>query len=114
MRGRRSRSGAVWHGHRASEDGRDELLEHVIGHDVWVGGALEGEAAEGRADRSRQDRCGKAELEAERARDALERLGERLDDGIATLCKLLSNLGVADAERPELVEEQRPVRIPLK
>src|SRR5215211_2650351 len=47
-------------------------------------------------------------------RDPLERLGERVADRIAALGELALQLGVADAERPELVEEQRPLRVALQ
>ena len=46
--------------------------------------------------------------------DSLERLREGVADRVAALGELTLKLGVADAERPELVEEQRPVGIGLE
>ena len=40
----------------------------------------------------------------------LERVGEGVADRIASLGELALQLGVADADRPELIEEKRPVR----
>src|SRR5262249_36498058 len=81
---------------------------------LGIGRALEREAVERRGDRRRQDGRGEAELEAVAPRDSLECLGERVPDRVASFRKLVLELGIADAERPELVEQERPLRIPLE
>ena len=99
---------------RAAEHRGDELGEHLVGEGVGIGGALEGQPVERGGDRGGQRRGREAELEAELLRDPLEGVGEGVADRVAALRELSLQLGVADAERPELVEEQRPVRVGLE
>ena len=99
---------------RAAEDGGDELGEDLVRQGVGIGGALEGEPVQRSGDRRRQRRRREAQLEAELLGHPLEGVGERVADRVAPLGELALQLGIADAERPELVEEQRPVGIGLE
>src|SRR5215211_5930281 len=95
---------------RAGKHRRDELLENLVRDRVGVGGTLEGEAVQGSADCGGEDGCRKTEAEAEVRGHSLERVRQCVHNGLAALAELLSDLCVADTERPELIEEERPDR----
>ena len=58
--------------------------------------------------------AGEAQLEAKLGGEAVERFGERVLHGLAALGELLLNPRAANAEGPELVEEERPVAVALE
>jgi hypothetical protein len=63
--------------------------------------------------RSRAPALG-TKLKAELVGDPLQGVGEGIADGVTALGELVLQLGITDAERPELIEEKRPVGIALE
>jgi predicted ester cyclase len=99
---------------RATEDGSDEFREDIIGKCLRIGGALEREAVHRSGNRGGQRLCREAKLKSKLLRDSLQRLGQGITNRVAPLGELILQIGIADAERPELIEQQRPVGIALQ